>query len=82
MVYGPFDFIDNHLVPAEAWDTLLAKSKDMKVYINKVNCIIPLDQPDRQDRDVTEDTISRWGASQETEAGLKRVMGWTLQWNG
>jgi hypothetical protein len=40
MVYGPFDFIDNHLVPAEAWDTLLAKGKDMKLYINKVNCII------------------------------------------
>jgi hypothetical protein len=58
MVYGPFDFIDSHLVPAEAWDTLLAKGKDMEVYINNVNRIIPLDQPDRQDRNITEDTTS------------------------
>jgi hypothetical protein len=55
MVFGPFDFIDSHLVPAEAWDILLVNGEDMKVYINNMNRIILLDEPDRN---VTEGTTS------------------------
>ena len=56
---GPFDFLDGHKVPEKAWETLLWAAPALNVYVGAVNRIIPLDEPDLQDKD-TEDQASSY----------------------
>jgi len=59
---GPFDFDKGHKVPDAAWKELLALAEQRKVYVGNVNRIIPLDEPDRQDKD-RNGTYTSWMAS-------------------
>jgi hypothetical protein len=50
MLVGPFDFEPGHKVPQQVWKQLLAKAKEFKVYVGNLNPVVPLDKPDREDR--------------------------------
>ena len=64
MVMGPFDFEDGFRVPESAWNTLLRKAKESRIYTGAVNRVVPLDKPDRMDKDVRGEPYShlaiRW----------------------
>ena len=51
MIVGPFNFEDGGVVPKAVWNTLLQVASDSHIYVGSVNRIVPLDKPDRQDRD-------------------------------
>ena len=53
MITGPFEFEDGFHVPEAAWKELLAVADVSKIYVGAVNRIVPLDKPDRMDKDVT-----------------------------
>ena len=46
---GPFDWFR---VPTTVWTTLLKLAEESRIYVGAVNRIIPLDRPDRLDKDV------------------------------
>ena len=52
MIVGPFDFEEGYRVPEAAWKTLLKEADALRIYVGAVNRIVPLDKPDRQDKDI------------------------------
>ena len=52
MIEGPFDFEDGFHVPETVWKALLRRAGESRIYVGAVNRIVPLDKPDRGDRDV------------------------------
>lgn len=64
MVTGPFEFEDGFHVPKAAWQSLLRSAAESRIYVGNVNRIVPLDKPDRMDRDVSDTATShlnlRW----------------------
>ena len=51
MVEGPFDFEDGFRVPQAVWKKLLQVAEESRIYVGAVNRIVPLDKPDRMDKD-------------------------------
>ena len=51
MIEGPFDFEHRFHIPEAAWKTLLKDAEESRIYVGAVNRIVPLDQPDRLDKD-------------------------------
>ena len=64
MIVGPFDFEEGFRVPNKAWNTLLRGAEESRLYVGAVNRIVPLDKPDRMDKDVQGEPYShlavRW----------------------
>ena len=64
MITGPFDFDDGFHVPTSVWKTLLRDAEESRIYVGAVNRIVPLDKPDRLDKDVKDNVRShltlRW----------------------
>jgi hypothetical protein len=64
MLVGPFDFDSGHKVPQQVWKQLLDKAKEFEVYVGNLNRVVPLDKPDREDRNNQEEAFShlafRW----------------------
>jgi hypothetical protein len=50
MLEGPFNFEPGYKVPQPVWKGLLAKASEFAVYVGGVNRVVPLDKPDREDR--------------------------------
>ena len=71
MIVGPFDFEDGFHVPETAWQALLKEAEESQIYVGAVNRIVPLDKPDRMDKDVKGDAHShlafRWRIFDGTE---------------
>ena len=63
-IAGPFDFEDGFRVPKSAWNALISAAEPSRIYIGALNRIVPLDKPDRQDKDSKGDVQShlafRW----------------------
>jgi hypothetical protein len=73
MIEGPFDFDDGFRVPATVWKTLLRDAEESRIYVGAVNRIVPLDKPDRLDKDVKGDAHShlafRWNILNDSVRG-------------
>ena len=71
MIAGPFDFVDGYHVPTTVWNKLLSDAEQLQVYVGAVNRIVPLDKPDRMDKDEEGDVSShlalRWNIFNGTE---------------
>ena len=71
MIVGPFDFEDGFHVPKSAWNALMKDAEESQIYVGAVNRIVPLDKPDREDKDVQGGVRShlafRWNIFQGTD---------------
>ena len=67
----PFDFEPGYRVPSGVWTTLLEEAGRHNIYVGNVNRIVPLDKPDREDKDARGYAFShltiRWNILNGTE---------------
>ena len=58
LVTGPFDFHEDRRVPEEAWKELERVGKEKKIYYKNLRRAVPLDKPDRQDTNLSGESLA------------------------